>query len=626
MADEAFRFAECRAVAVWALKAAWKISGPAMLACIALAAAGSVLPALLMQQSSRILDGLLASLGNKEALSQILGPLILASLCMLGAGVYYLLPELMDQYIQYRFNKGSYRMMIDALGDLPLRWFDDPEFLTDLERYQSSTNITWLALALVNAAGALGASISFLVLAGSISLPILGIILLLAALCVFGAVRLSVREYDHWYTEGDARKRLSWYRSTLTNSWAAKDLRVLMAAPGLVDRWRTEAREALKRQADHDRGMSKRWDRLRVLGFVVQAGISIAAVAFLALGQLSLGQLLLFLSLALSLPANLINLGQNLTRPVFLLRTNRYFKRFFDKDWKNLIPGPPILETAVDDPCHVSKDPATIFCLDNVSYEYTAGHYALKEINLKIKEGEILALVGHNGAGKSTLSKIILGFYRPTSGRVLYRGQAYTPELTARLSREIGASFQDFCRFEQSLRENVAFGDIRFLQDDPVLLKALEKGGAQGLLDRAGGDLETYVGRWYTDDGLALSGGEWQRLASSRAFVNQRQILVMDEPASMLDPEAELKQFAAIRENLGRRTALLISHRIGFARLADRIAVLDGGCLVELGSHDELMAKDGVYAKMFAAQAEWYKDCQEDSASWQSEKKAADYE
>lgn len=156
------------------------------------------------------------------------------------------------------------------------------------------------------------------------------------------------------------------------------------------------------------------------------------------------------------------------------------------------------------------------------------------------------------------------------------------------------------------VRENVSFGDISNVHDDFVIFQAIENGGTLHIVERMTQNIDKYLGRWYEKDGVRMSGGKWQRIAVSRSYINNKDILVMDEPAAALDLIAEMEQFSRIKQSLKSQTAILVSHRIGFARLADRIFVLKDGHIVENGSHEELMAKGCVYYEMFNNQASWY--------------------
>jgi ATP-binding cassette subfamily B protein len=166
--------------------------------------------------------------------------------------------------------------------------------------------------------------------------------------------------------------------------------------------------------------------------------------------------------------------------------------------------------------------------------------------------------------------------------------------------------FQDFHIFHATLRENVGFGDLKKLSNTERILLAMQKGGADKLPSRFPKGLDQWLLRKVIKEGAMLSGGEKQRVAVSRAHMSDKEILIFDEPAAALDPIAEMKQFHAIREKIEGRTAILISHRVGFARLADRIIVLNHGRLAESGTHEELMSSNGIYAGFFREQARWY--------------------
>jgi len=200
--------------------------------------------------------------------------------------------------------------------------------------------------------------------------------------------------------------------------------------------------------------------------------------------------------------------------------------------------------------------------------------------------------VGPNGAGKSTLAALLLGLHAPDRGRVRVGGAPPAPGLAS-------AVFQDFVRYRLTVRDNVGFGDLRRLRDDAAL------GGA---LERAGSDLGGTLDVWLAPEfgGRDLSGGEWLRVAIARGTLPPAGLVVLDEPTAALDPLAEVDLVRRLLA-LGRgRTAVVVSHRLGVARLADRVLVLDGGRLVEEGSHAELLARGGLYARLWQAQASWY--------------------
>ncbi|MCL2405729.1 MAG: ABC transporter ATP-binding protein/permease [Defluviitaleaceae bacterium] len=252
------------------------------------------------------------------------------------------------------------------------------------------------------------------------------------------------------------------------------------------------------------------------------------------------------------------------------------------------------------------KDTKIVFAAKGLYFSYDDKNDVLHDLNFTIKKGETIALVGANGSGKSTLVKILIGLFAPTKGELLFLGKEYDPKTRGAIVQRVGMFFQDFYIFHASLRENVGFGDLKNLANEDRIHMAMEKGGAEKLVSKSTKGLEQWLMRNVRQEGTMLSGGEKQRVAVSRAHMSDKDVLIFDEPAAALDPIAEMKQFHAIQEKIAGRTAILISHRVGFARLADRIIVLDNGRIVETGSHDELISYGGKYAHFYNEQAQWY--------------------
>ena len=237
----------------------------------------------------------------------------------------------------------------------------------------------------------------------------------------------------------------------------------------------------------------------------------------------------------------------------------------------------------------------TTVAMSNLSFQYpSAVTQTLKEITAKIAPGEIVALVGKNGAGKTTLANILLGLYAPDSGTLTFSQGATTSEKPT-----TSAVFQDFTKFLLPVRDNVGFADLNRMQDDNHLRHTLDRSGSTFAQE-----LDTWLGHEF--GGRDVSGGEWLRLAVARGLFRQSQFVVFDEPTAAIDPVAEVEMIRELLTKDASRTTLVISHRLGVARLCDRILVLDEGQLVEDGTHEELLAMDGLYAEMWNAQASWY--------------------
>ncbi|MGM0884960.1 MAG: ABC transporter ATP-binding protein [Bacillota bacterium] len=241
----------------------------------------------------------------------------------------------------------------------------------------------------------------------------------------------------------------------------------------------------------------------------------------------------------------------------------------------------------------------------NVNYRYAnAVEPVLRNICLTLSPGETVALVGENGAGKSTLVRLLLGLYYPTAGRITWDGVDYKQLDRDLLRRSISAVFQDFVQYETTLRDNVGFGLPDHIRNDSAIRHALQASGIADLEGLSGG-LDAPIGL-LSAGGRELSGGQWQRLAIARAALCNSQLLVLDEPTAALDPQHETELYHSFRKMAKGKTVLLVSHRLGWARFANRIVVLKDGQIVEEGSHEKLQAADGAYASMFRAQAQWY--------------------
>ncbi|HEU4604575.1 MAG TPA: ABC transporter ATP-binding protein [Steroidobacteraceae bacterium] len=245
---------------------------------------------------------------------------------------------------------------------------------------------------------------------------------------------------------------------------------------------------------------------------------------------------------------------------------------------------------------------------EHVSFSYPGAEQpSLTDVNLHIKPGESLALVGENGSGKTTLIKLLTRLYAPTSGRILLEGRDLQEWDEVHLRDRIGVIFQDFTRYQLMLGENIGAGDVRHFEDEPRWRDAAEKGMAAPIVESLPQHYRTPLGKWF-NDGRELSGGQWQKIALSRAFMRTRaDILVLDEPTSAMDAGAEATVFEHFRALTKGKIAILISHRFSTVRMADQIVVLQDGRIIERGNHDELVELNGHYAHLFSLQAKGYR-------------------
>ncbi len=244
----------------------------------------------------------------------------------------------------------------------------------------------------------------------------------------------------------------------------------------------------------------------------------------------------------------------------------------------------------------------------NVTYCYpNSDNPAVNDLKMHLKKGEIVSIMGYNGSGKTTLSKLLNGSLNPQRGKVAINGFDIGQE-KSRVFQYFGMAPQEFSRFSLSIKEIVGLGNIKYMNDKPELTIAYRKAGIESFISKYKDSDNTFVGKEYNDDGVELSGGEWQKLIIASAYLGNPEILILDEPTASIDPLKEIDMINGLRENIKGKTAILISHRIGFARLADRIIMIENGKITEEGTHEQLLLKNGYYAKLFYEQKKVYEE------------------
>ena len=395
----------------------------------------------------------------------------------------------------------------------------------------------------------------------------------------------------------EASRLSNHYQSSVMSPGVAKELRVYDLGKETIEKW--------DKSYDKIERIDRRYVKVRQLvtlisgvGFYVfMAGMMAYCIYRVADGGMSVDVFLMLYVMGQSISEVtqiLSSSFQEADRGLYFLNLQRKFLNAVPKTAEDWTEG---FEPAGGE---------VVFEADSVCFSYDDEHEVLSSLSFKINRGETIALVGVNGSGKTTLVKLLIGLFAPSKGTLRFYGKPYDNRTRGAVIQRVGMFFQDFHIFHSTLRENVGFGDLKNLGNTDRIRLAMQKGGAEKLPSRFPKGLEQWLLRNVMKDGAMLSGGEKQRVAVSRAHMSDKEILIFDEPAAALDPIAEMKQFGAIREKIEGRTAILISHRVGFARLADRIIVLDGGRLAEAGTHDELMSQGGIYAGFFREQAQWY--------------------
>ena len=505
-------------------------------------------------------------------------------------------------------NRISVRLMEHA-ATLDLAQFEDPEFYDHLERARRQTvgRIGLIAQLLGLAQDTLTlVTLSAALLAFSPWLMLLLVVTILPSF--LGETRFAAMEYSLLFRWTPERRQLDYLRYVGASDDTAKEVQLFGLAGWLTERYRV---------------LSERWYRENrklatrkaivssLLSFIGTAGYYSAYIVIIAravAGAITLG--------SLTFLAASFGRGRDLIQRLLLGASSIYEQGLYLRDLFLFLEMKPTI-TSRPGAQPVPRPIRTGFVFEDVGFKYPGGdRWAVRHVSFALRPGERIALVGENGAGKTTLSKLLARLYDPTEGRILLDGIDLKDYDLASLRREIGVIFQDFVRYDMRFDENVGVGEIESVRDyldngataptPAPLVHAAEESLASSLLPRLAGGYRQMLGRRF-DDGVDLSGGEWQKIALARAYMRDAQVLILDEPTAALDARAEYEVFERFSELMGGRMGVIISHRFSTVRMADRIVVLRNGEVEEEGTHEELVAAGGLYAELFGMQAVGYR-------------------
>jgi len=400
-------------------------------------------------------------------------------------------------------------------------------------------------------------------------------------------------------------RRLMYFEYALANDEHVKEVKLFGLGPLFLERYKSLAETFYK----EDKALAVKRGAVTHALSLLGTGAFYGAYAFMALAaaarELTLGNMTMYVVAfrqgQQSFQAVLSALGSIYEHNLYM--ANLF--AFLAKEGRPNAGGAPSSTATVTRAPEASTSSGIE--LRDVGFRYPGtDRWALRHVDLVIPEGQSLALVGENGAGKTTLIKLLTRLYEPSEGVILLDGKDLRDWDEGVLRKRFGVLFQDFNQYQLTLRENVALGSVPHMTDAPRVLRAVDRGGASELVETLRDGLEAPLGRWFKG-GAELSGGQWQKVALARAFMREEaDIMVLDEPTAALDADAEHAVFERFHELARGRTTIVISHRFPTVRMADRIVVLGGGHIEEVGTHDELVAKGGRYARMFALQAAGY--------------------
>ncbi|HWF61691.1 MAG TPA: ABC transporter ATP-binding protein [Nitrospira sp.] len=483
--------------------------------------------------------------------------------------------------------------------EVDLEYYEDARYHDTLHRAQQEA--PYQPTVILNALLQLGQdAISLLAMAAILWWLHWGVIpvLLLTAIPYFFVRLQQSHRLFAWERERTPLERKAWYvNMLLTQATAAKEVRLFDLGPRLRQ-WFQDARSVLRRERIV---LERRWVlaglAAQVIGVVGVFGVY-SFVAFRTFqGLLTVGDLVMFFQAVQRASGFLESLGWSLSK---LYESNLFLTTLGE------FLG---IQSRLPKSAHPKRFPQPItegVTFDHVSFQYPhEERVAIRDFTFTIRPGEHVAFVGTNGAGKTTLVKLLCRLYDPSSGRITIDGEDLRDYLIADVRGAVSGVFQDFVKFQFSVKDNIALG-VRYPDVDlPAVIHAAKQAGVHEVIERLPKGYESVLGKLF-DGGHELSIGEWQKVALARAFLRDSQILILDEPTSAMDAKAEAELFSRFHELAKSRMAILISHRLSTVKMVDRIYVLDEGRILESGSHEELMRCHGAYAELFRIQSQYY--------------------
>ena len=589
----------------------WAASPPLLVADLALRSVRAVLPVATLFVGKLIIDEVVALLragGTFDSLGAALAGghfnrLGLWLGCEFGLAVlsdlFGRIVSLVDSLLAEKYtNATSIRLMQHAAA-LDLEDFEDAEMQDRLDRARRQT--AGRSALMAQMFGQAQDAVTVITFAAGVIVyaPWLIVLLIVALVPAFlGEAHFNAQSYSLNYAWTSERRVLDYLRQVGASVETAKEVKIFGLNPFLIERYRALAEgfyAANSSLAKRRAWWGSAFATLGTIGYY----IAYAVIAWRTVrGEFSIGDLTFlsgsFRRLRNLLENLLIGFSQLAGQALYLDDLYSFFEIAPEiRSPENARPFPrPIREG---------------FVFENVGFRYPgAERWAVRELSFTLQVGEVLALVGENGAGKTTLVKLLARLYDPDEGRILLDGYDLREYDLEALRAHVGVIFQDFMRYAFTAAENVAVGRIEARSDRPRIERAAAQSLADAVIRRLPKGYDQIMGKRFST-GVDLSGGEWQKVAIARAYMRDADLLILDEPTAALDARAEFEVFQRFKELSAGKTAVLISHRFSTVRMADRILVLDGGRIEEVGTHAELLTAGKRYAELFELQAAGYR-------------------
>ena len=586
-----------------ALRLVWQANPWATLGLGFLTLGGALLPATQAWVGKLIVDGVVATIQGGHDAQQVRSVfyyLVLELiLFLLGTAINHS-RRLIQQLIQLQLANSIRAEIIRKALTLDLAFFEHPDYYDRLQNARREGG--YKPVELINDAFQIVQNVITMISFAALMLrfsPWLVVILLATSIPAFIAeTRFSEQGFRLLTRRAPETRQINYLARLLTEDSAAKEIKLFNLGDRLLARYTA----LFAKFFEEDKSLAVRRAAVGFsLGLIATMGFygSYAWIVWRTVqGAISLGDMTLYLAI--------FRQGQSTFQSILAGVGNIYENNLFMANYFEFLAIEPRMRVAAP----AKKLPATMahgIEFRGVGFRYPeSDEWVLHNVNLTIRAGEKVALVGHNGAGKTTLIKLLSRLYDPTEGAILFDGIDIRDIDPLALRQKIGVIFQDFVRYHLPARENIGFGQIEATDEMEKIVESARKSGAHAMIEDLPEGYETMLGRWF-HGGHELSLGQWQRIALARAFMRDAEILVLDEPTASLDAQTEFEIFRHFQELTDGKTAILISHRFSTVRMADRIVVIENGRIAEMGSHQELLRQEGIYARLFSMQAEGYR-------------------
>ncbi|MDE0421456.1 MAG: ABC transporter ATP-binding protein [Gammaproteobacteria bacterium] len=583
----------------------WQVSPGYFVTSCAIMVVTALIPAAIIYMTKVIVDGVVEAASGGGHWTDLVTPVAVVFGLWLVETLLGAVQSMVQDMLSERVQFSAQERIVEVAGSLDIAFYENPKFYDQLRHAQDQlyqvTGIVWSSIGLLRSGVGLTAMAGLLTILHPFAIVVL-FVTVLPSLLMQGFFARLYFDFDTQWVRN--YRMLDYLKELLTSRDSAKEIRIFTLKNALVSRFKDFRQTQLRAYLRMILRSLRVRTGLDVVSLAGVASIWAYAVYQAALARITVGDLTLVFNAAQQARSQLNALvgsgGQVYEQALFATR-------FFDL----LDMDPQSVEAALAPPpatpAPIPKPITRGIEFRNVSFKYPGtDKWILRTVSFDVPARSKVAIVGENGAGKTTLVKLLSRLYDPVEGEIRFDGRDLREYDLGEVRRDIAVVFQDFFRYDLSAADNVGFGEVRALNDRDRIQAAAKQAGAHDIIEALPKGYDTVLGRTF-DEGVDLSGGEWQHLAISRAFLSDAQILILDEPTAALDAFREHRLYEQVAELSANKTVVFISHRFSTVRMADLIVVLEDGRVTEVGDHDTLIARNGKYAAMFNTQAARYR-------------------